>query len=69
MTDCPTLSFFTVVLAAQEPVQAKIVTCHGKDIPTPYGQAYRIKSSCPKIFNPRFGLVGCPNGLSLLTGW
>ena len=69
MTDCPTLRFLTAVLAAQKPAQAKIVTCHGKDSPTPYGQAYHIKSNSLRIFDPHFGSAGCLNGLSsLLVG-
>ena len=70
MTDCPTLSFLTA-LAAQSPVQTKIVTCHGKDIPTPYGQAYRTKNSCLRISDPRFGpavgLAVCPRWLAGMT--
>ena len=68
MTDCPALSFLTG-LAAQLPVQAKIVTSHGKDIPTPYGQAYRTKNSSLQISDPRFGPAYWPSGLSLLVGW
>ena len=69
MTDYPTLSFLTPVLAAQVPVQAKIVTCNGRDIPMPYGQAYRIKSNSLRIIDPRFGPACWPNSLSFLTGW
>ena len=68
MTDCPALSFF-MGLAAQLPVQAKIATCHGKDIPMPYGQAYRTKNSCLRISDPRFGPACWPSGLSSLVGW
>ena len=68
MTDCPMLSFL-MALAAQTPAQAKIVTCHGKDIPTPYGQAYRTKNSCLRISDPRFGPACWPSGLSSLVGW
>ena len=69
MTDCPMLSFLTVVLTAQKPVQAKTVTCHGRDIQTPYGQAYRTESNSLRIIDPRFGPAGCHYGLSLLAGW
>ena len=68
MTHCPALSFL-MGLAAQLPVQAKIATCHGKDIPMPYGQAYRTKNSCLRISDPRFGPACWPSGLSSLVGW
>ena len=68
-TDCPTLSFFTAVLAAQKPGQAKTVTCHGKDTPTPYLQAYHTRSNSLRIVDPHFGPASWPNGLSSLVGW
>ena len=60
---------FLMALAAQSPAQAKIVTCHGKDIRTPYGQAYRTKNSSLRISDPRFGPACWPSGLSSLVGW
>ena len=69
MTDCPMLSFFTAALAAQKPVQAMIVTCHGMDILMPYGQAYRTKSNSLRIFDPHFGPAGLHYGLPSLVGW
>ena len=39
------------------------------DIPTPYGQAYRTKSSSPRIVDPCFGPAGHHYGLSSLAGW
>ena len=69
MTDCPILSFFIAVFAAQKPALAKIVTCHGKDFLMPYGQAYRIKSNSLRIIGPLFGPTCWPNGLSSLVGW
>ena len=69
MTDCPALSFFTVVCSAQVTVQVMIATCHGMDTLKPYGQAYRIKSSSLRIFDPRFGPASRHYGLSLLVGW
>ena len=69
MADCPTLSFLTAVLAAQKPAQAKIVTCHGKDILMPYGQIYSIKNSSLRISDPHFGPAGCHYGFSLPAGW
>ena len=50
-------------------MQAKIVTCHGKDIPTPYGQAYHTKNSSLRISDPGFGPAYWPSSLSLLVGW
>ena len=35
----------------------------------PYGQAYRTESNSLRIFDPRFGPAGWPNGLSSLVGW
>ena len=69
MTDCPMLSFFTAALADQKPVQTTIATCHGMDILMPYGQAYHIKSSSPRIVHPHFGPACHYYGLSLLPGW
>ena len=63
------LSCFIAALAAQKPVQATIGTCHGMDNPMPYGQAYRTKSSSPRIFDPHFCPASHHYGLSLLAGW
>ena len=63
------LSFFTAALAAQKPVQAMIVTCHGMDIPMTYGQIYCTKSSSLRIVDPHFGPASRHYGLSLLAGW
>ena len=48
---------------------AKIITCHEKDNPTPYGQAYRTKNSCLRTSDPRFGPAYWPSSLSSLVGW
>ena len=69
MTDCPMLSFLTAVLAAQKPVQATIVTCHGMDTLMPYGQAYHTKCSFLRIIDLHFGPADQHYGLSLLAGW
>ena len=69
MTDCLMLSFFTVACFAEKPVQVTIVTCNRMDIPMPYGQAYRTKSSSLRIVDPRFGPAGCQYSFSLLSGW
>ena len=39
------------------------------DIPMPYGQDYRTKSSSPRIVDPCFGPAGHHYGWSLLAGW
>ena len=68
MTDCPALSFFTMVCFAQVNVQVTIAICNMMDILMPYGQAYHIKSSFLRIIDSYFGPAGYHYGLSALAG-